>query len=44
MGLGEATRVQAVRAYWPDGQAEEWKEIPIDGYTTLRQGSGTELP
>ena len=44
VGLAEANRVQAVRAYWPDGQAEEWKEVKIDSYTTLRQGSGTKLP
>ncbi len=44
VGLGEAARIEAVRAYWPDGQAEEWKEVPIDRYTTLRQGSGRPLP
>ncbi len=44
VGLGGATRVKAVQAYWPDGQAEEWKEVPIDTYTTLRQGTGTALP
>ena len=44
VGVGEATRVQAVRAYWPDGQVEEWQEIPIDTYTTMRQGTGRELP
>ena len=43
VGLGEATRIEAVRAYWPDGRAEEWKQVPIDTYTILRQGGGTRL-
>jgi len=32
--------VTKVRAYWIDGRVEEWTGIPIDRYTTLRQGSG----
>ncbi len=44
VGLGDATRVRGVRAWWPDGQVEEWKAVPVDTYTTLRQGTGTKLP
>jgi len=39
-GLGRSTEVTKVRAYWTDGRVEEWTGIPIDHYTTLRQGSG----
>ena len=34
-GLGAATRVQSVRARWPDGTVSEWNDVPIDQYTTL---------
>ncbi len=44
VGLGDATRVRGVKAWWPDGQVEEWKAVPVDTYTTLRQGTGTRLP
>lgn len=36
VGLGEATRVQVVRARWPDGTVEEWKDLPVGKYTTLK--------
>ena len=36
VGLGQATRVQAVKVRWPDGTIEEWKDLPIDNYTTLK--------
>jgi enediyne biosynthesis protein E4 len=39
-GLGETTRPVLVRVSWPDGTKEEWKDVPIDRYTTLQQGSG----
>lgn len=34
-GIGSATRVQAVRVRWPDGALEEWKNLPLNKYTTL---------
>jgi len=37
---GETTRPVLVRVSWPDGTKEEWKDVPIDRYTTLQQGSG----
>ncbi len=43
VGLGQATQVEAVRVYWPDGQAEEWKNVLINTYTKLLQGGGTRL-
>ena len=36
VGLGPVTRVQMVRVRWPDGTAEEFKELVVDKYTTLR--------
>ncbi len=40
VGLGDSTDVTAVRAYWPSGQVEEWTDVSVDRYTTLREGSG----
>jgi hypothetical protein len=39
-GLGEATGAPRVRVFWPSGAVEEWKEIGIDRYTTLEEGTG----
>jgi len=38
VGLGGATRVKAVRVRWPDGPVEEWTDVHLDQYTTLKQG------
>jgi hypothetical protein len=38
-GIGSATRVEAVRVSWPDGQQEEWKSLPVDRYLTLKEGT-----
>jgi hypothetical protein len=38
-GLGSATRVEAVRVHWPDGSIAEWKDPPVDQYSTWRQGT-----
>jgi len=38
-GLGSAGRAEAVRVHWPDGNVEEWKELLIDQYTTLKEGT-----
>jgi hypothetical protein len=37
-GLGATTRVKGVRVRWPDGAVEEWKELIVDRYTTLKEG------
>jgi enediyne biosynthesis protein E4 len=39
VGLGSTSRVEAVRVHWPDGSVEEWKEMPVDRYTILKQGT-----
>jgi enediyne biosynthesis protein E4 len=40
VGLGNASHVARVHVVWPDGKTEEWSDVAIDRYTTLRQGSG----
>ena len=37
VGLGNATRVEAVRVRWPDGATVELKAPTVDRYTTIRQ-------
>ena len=39
VGLGSATRVDSVRVHWPDGNVTEWKDPPVDRYTTLKEGT-----
>jgi hypothetical protein len=41
VGLGEATGPVDVRVEWPDGASESWSELAVDGWHTLRQGTGT---
>jgi len=43
-GLGDSPRVDKVQAFWPSGRVEEWTGIPIDRYTTLREGTGKKVP
>src|SRR5882724_181155 len=38
-GLGSAASVEAVRVHWPDGTIAEWKDPPIDRYTTWKEGT-----
>ena len=40
VGLGDTTRIAKVRVQWPDGNAEEWTDVPVDRYTTLTEGEG----
>jgi hypothetical protein len=37
-GLGTSTRPPRVRVLWPDGATETWNSVPLDTYTTLREG------
>ena len=41
VGLGESAEAPRVRVIWPSGETEEWASVPIDRYTTLRQGEGS---
>ena len=39
-GLGASSEAPRVRVSWPGGRVEEWSTVPIDRWTTLREGSG----
>jgi hypothetical protein len=41
VGLGNAPRISSVRVEWPDGHAEDWADVPVDRYTTLKQGAAS---
>jgi enediyne biosynthesis protein E4 len=40
VGLGASTETPRVRVLWPDGRTEEFASLPIDRYTTLKEGTG----
>lgn len=40
VGLAESATAPIVRVTWPDGQVEEWADLPVDQYRTLTQGGG----
>ncbi|MFQ5863681.1 MAG: CRTAC1 family protein [bacterium] len=42
-GLGTAKEYEVVRIYWPGGGIEEWRELDVDQYHTLIQGTGTQI-
>jgi enediyne biosynthesis protein E4 len=39
VGLGDAGQPVQVRVIWPDGRSEEWKDVPVDRYSTLKEGT-----
>jgi len=39
-GLGSIAQPPRVRVIWPDGRSDEWREVPIDRYTTLKESGG----
>ncbi len=39
-GLGQSSKPVRVRVVWPGGATEEWGDVAIDRYTTLKEGSG----
>ena len=41
IGLGTAATPVRIRVIWPGGKTEEWSDVPVNRYTTLREGSGT---
>ena len=40
VGLGASAEAPLVRVTWPSGQVEEWRDVPVDRYTTLTEGTG----
>ena len=41
VGLGDSPAISRVRVFWPDGEVEEWTDLPADRYTTLTRGTGS---
>ena len=39
VGIGSATRVEVVHVHWPDGSVEAWKDLPVNQYSVLKQGT-----
>jgi hypothetical protein len=40
VGLAQSEKISRARVVWPDGRVEEWADIPVNRYTTLKEGSG----
>ena len=40
LGLGASDARPTLRVHWPDGVVEEWRDVEIDRWTTLRAGEG----
>jgi hypothetical protein len=40
IGLGQATAIEALSVRWPSGLSEEFRGLPLDAVTTIREGSG----
>jgi hypothetical protein len=40
VGLGTSQEIPGVRVQWPSGRVEEWPNVALDRYTTLKEGSG----
>jgi hypothetical protein len=40
VGLGDSAEAPRVRVRWPSGRVEEWSDVAIDRYTTLKEGVG----
>jgi hypothetical protein len=40
VGLGDSTEMPRVRVRWPNGRIEEWSAVPVDRWTTLKEGEG----
>jgi hypothetical protein len=38
-GLGDSTEAPSVRVRWPSGRSEQWAAVPIDRWTTLKEGT-----
>ena len=44
VGLGDSDARPTVTVHWPDGGVEEWRDVEIDGWTTLIVGEGAAVP
>ncbi len=43
VGLGQTAVVTGVRAVWPSGVTEEWTDVPLEQWSTLREGTGRRV-
>jgi hypothetical protein len=43
VGLGKAAAVRRVRVIWPGGAVEDWTDIAVGKWITLREGSGVRV-
>ena len=43
-GLGRTKEFTKVRVYWTSGKVEEWTDVLINRYSTLREGTGKDCP
>lgn len=43
IGLGKSEKIEKVRITWASGKIEEWKNLSINKYNTLREGSATNF-
>jgi hypothetical protein len=41
VGLGRSSKPVRVRVVWPGGATEEWNDVAVDRYTTLKEGTGS---
>jgi hypothetical protein len=41
IGLAQSPTISRARVIWPDGRIEEWADVPVNRYTTLKEGSGS---
>jgi enediyne biosynthesis protein E4 len=44
VGLGNGATIRWVRVVWPSGRVEDWADIAVDKWITLKEGSGVQAP
>ena len=42
-GLGLSGDVKSLRVHWPSGRVEEWTDLVLERYHTLRESHGHEV-
>ncbi len=43
IGLGGSPELTSVQVHWPSGHVEEWRHLPVNHYSSLREGEGQSL-
>jgi enediyne biosynthesis protein E4 len=44
VGLGDAAKVSRIRVMWPSGWVEDWTDIAVGRWITLKEGNGARAP